>query len=369
MASVQLFDSILNRSDPFELSLPFVLMILMTMRTHHDVIFYLLGSVNLTAWQKKNLILACWQVRTFFILTSTSKKRIFLNGIRLPRFRERYFYVFLQRACWNMLKRSESCYNAGSMEHSFKWWNKFYCNGISIPSLEMLQDTVKELPVSMFLKYGRIERYRLERFKTATLLLQMVDLLRENQNIFSFLRIKGSPERLFRIWKKMVYIGCSDRVPHDSDYHLLRNPDDIIFLLVIFISLNDSLIEKLTYFVKTMNDPRKPIPIDCSILKEMIKILHNECRSSEGLGDLQKLLQEPEKRLGPRNLCDFIEVLPILQHKVFWDLSFHYVLLAKESSPLLVNKKSLDLQYIFARFHQCFCLFLENLPQNLLPIH
>ncbi len=86
---------------------------------------------------------------------------------------------------------------------------------------------------------------------------------------------------------------------------------------------------------------------------------HSECRSSEGLGDLQKLLEEPEKRLGPCNLCDFIEVLPILQHRVFWDLSFHYV---------LSNKTSLDCKFIFARFHECFCLFLENLPQNLLPI-
>jgi len=367
MASVQFFDSILERNihDSFESSLSFVLMILMTMGTHHHVIFYLLGSVNLTARQKKNLILACWQIKTFLILTSTCKQRIFLNGIRLPRFRKRDFYVFQQRACWKMLERSESCFSAGSMEYSFKWWNKFCCNMISIPSLEMLQDTVKEIPVSMFLKYVRIERYRLERFKTATLLLQMVNLLRDDQNIMSFLRIKGSPNKLFRIWKRIVYIGDSNAVPHNSDYHLFRNPDDIIFLLVIFISLNAGLIEKLMYYVKTMNDPSKPIPIDRDILNGMIQILYSECRSSEGLGDLQKLLQEPEKRLGPRNLCDFIEVFPILQHRNFWQSSLHYVLSAKDSSPLLVNKKSLDFQYIFARFHECFCLFLENLPQNL----
>jgi hypothetical protein len=185
----------------------------------------------------------------------------------------------------------------------------------------------------------------------------MFYLLRENQ------KIQGSPEELFRLWKKKVFIGDSDGNPHDNDHYLFRDPHDIIFLLVIFISLNADLFDKLTEFVRTDNEFREPIPIESCTIDEMRQILYSECRSAEGLGDLAKLMKIPSPRL--RDVTDFIEVFPILQYKRFWDKSFHYVLSAKDSSRLLVNKISLDFENVFDRFRQCFFLFLENLPQNL----
>jgi len=350
----------------FKPSLSFVLMILMTMGTHHDVLFYLLSSVNLTAQQKKNLILASLQMRTFLTLTEGtnchSPQNRFLLVRTCKRWKTRmntlphqYFPYFNMRACLKMLENSKYGYKHGRMIS--------YCIGMNIPSLEILRNVMEELPVSKFSKYLRMNEDSLQGLKTANLLLQMVTLLRENHGIFSFLKIQGSPEELFRIWKKVVFIGDSNRKPHDDDHYLFRDPHDIIFLLVIFISLNDDLFNKLTEFVRTDNEFREPIPIESSTIDEMRQILYSECRSAEGLGDLAKLMKIPSPRL--RDVTDFIEVFPILQYKRFWDKSFHYVLSAKDSSRLLVNKISLDFENVFDRFHQCFFLFIENKPENL----
>jgi hypothetical protein len=127
--------------------------------------------------------------------------------------------------------------------------------------------------------------------------------------------------------------------------------------------LNDDLFDKLTEFVRTDNESRELIPIESRIIDKMISILYSECRNAEGLGDLAKLLKIPRPSL--RSLNDFIEVFPILQYRNFWDKSFHYVLSAKDSSRLLVNKISLEFENVFNRFHQCFCFFLDNQPENL----
>lgn len=347
-------------SPSFDSSLSFILMILMTMGTHHDVLFYLLCGVNLTARQKKNLILASLQMRVFlnltegincdsqqnrFLLVRTCKKKKRKSNT-LPR---RNFPYFNMRACSKMLENSKFGYKHGRMIS--------YYVGMKIPSLEILRNVMEDLPVSKFSKYLRMNEDSLQRLKVATLLLQMATFLRENHDI------QGYPEKLFRTWKKKVFIGHSDGNPHDDEYYLFRDPHDIIFLLVIFISLNADLFDKLIEFVETDMRPCDPIPIDSCIIDQMRKILYTECRNAEGLDKLAIYLQEPKPR--HRDLCDFIEVFPLLQYRNFWDKSFHYVLSAKDSSRLLVNKISLDFENVFNRFHQCFCLFLENLPQNL----
>ena len=83
--------------------------------------------------------------------------------------------------------------------------------------------------------------------------------------------------------------------PGDDEYYLFRDPHDIIFLLVIFISLNADLFDKLTEFVRTDNESRDPIPIDSRIINQMRKILYTECRNGEGLGELAIFLQEPKQ--------------------------------------------------------------------------
>lgn len=343
----------------FDSSLSFVLMILMTMGTHHDVLFYLLCGVNLTSRQKKNLILASLQMRTFltlteginchspqnrFLLVRTCKRTITRKKNTLPR---KYFPYFNMIACTKMLANSKFGYKHGRMIS--------YYIGMKLPSLEILRNVMEDLPVSKFSKYLEMNEDSLKRLKTANLLLQMATLLRENHDI------QGSPEELFKTWKKTVYIGGSNGNPHDDEYYLFRDPHDIIFLLVIFISLNADLFDKLTEFVRTDNESRDPILIDSRIMDQMRKILYTECRNGEGLGKLAIYLKEPSQR----DLCDFIEVFPIVQYNNFRNTSFHYVLSAKDSSRLLVNKSSLNFENVFDRFHQCFCLFLENFPQNL----
>ena len=347
-------------SPSFDSSLSFILMILMTMGTHHDVLFYLLCGVNLTSRQKKNLILASLQMRTFLTLTEETNRHSPQNRFLLVRtckrlkpkmktLPRRYFPYFNMRACSKMLVNSKFGYRHGR-------WISYYI-GMKIPSLQILRNVMEDLPVSKFSKYLEMNEDSLKRLKTANLLLQMATLLRENHDI------QGSPEGLFRMWKKVVYIGGSNRNPHDDEYYLFRDPHDIIFLLVIFISLNADLFDKLIEFVEADMRPCDPIPIDSRIIDQMRKILYTECRNAEGLGELAIYLQEPKP--SQRELCDFIEIFPILQYRNFWDKSFHYVLSAKDSSRLLVNENSLDFENVFDRFHQCFCLFLENLPQNL----
>jgi hypothetical protein len=350
-------------SPSFDSSLSFILMILMTLGTHHEVLFYLLYGVNLTARQKKNLILASLQMRVFlnltegtncdskqnrFLLVRTCKRRIRRSNTLL---RQNFSY-FNMRACNKMLEISKFGYKYYKHGRMIS-----YYIGMKIPSLEILRNVMEDLPVSKFSKYLRMNKDSLQRLKVATLLLQMATLLRENHVI------QCSPEKLFRTWKKVVYIGDSNKNPNDGEHYLFRDRHDIIFLLVIFISLNADLFDKLTEFVETDMDSCDPIPIDSGIIDQMRKILYTECRNAEGLDKLVIYLQEPKPR--QRDLCGFIEIFPILQYGNFWDKSFHYVLSAKDSSRILVNEISLDSENVFNRFHQCFCLFLENLPQNL----
>ena len=131
-------------STSFDSSLSFVLMILMTIGTHHDVLFYLLCGVNLTSRQKKNLILASLQMRTFltlteetnrhspqnrFLLVRTCKRMISRKRNTLPR---RYFPYFNMRACSKMLVNSKFGYKHGRMIS--------YYIGMKILSLEILRN-------------------------------------------------------------------------------------------------------------------------------------------------------------------------------------------------------------------------------------
>jgi hypothetical protein len=372
--------SLINKDQHFKRFPSFVLIILMTMGTHHDIILYLMGYVKLTYRQRKRLILARLQLQVYFMLTKNKNSPhdyamanlILRNNRLLGKFLigSYQFHPFNVRVCNQMIS---ACESIRSYLWSKQYMNLFECDRIFMPSLTEIRSIMTQVSnerLFRFFEMNDIERHLL---KSAIIFQEMLTLLKKNETVVSFLtdpRNKRAPEKFFRIWKEIMYVGDSSGNPDSLglglDYQRIRLWQDVIFIWVLFLSLDPNFEMTLREYIDSDVPSYSPYSMATSTSEKMRDIFFSLSTDVKTF-DFEGLMNGTQ--------YDFLDFLRFIYDRRYRrdyysflgrGRLFHYVLVTKNPRTfLLVNNKSLESENILERFQMCLNLFLENLPPDL----
>ena len=338
-----------------------------------------MGYVKLTYRQRKRLILARLQLQVYFMLTKRDKNSphdyakanlILRNNRLLGKFLigSYQFHPFNVRVCNQMIS---ACESIRSYLWSKQYMNLFECDRIFMPSLTEIRSIMTQVSnarLFRFFEMNDIERHLL---KSAIIFQEMLTLLKKNENVFSFLndlRNKCAPAKFFRIWKEIVYAGDSSGNPESlgPDYQCIRLWQDVIFIWVLFLSLDPNFEMTLREYIDSDVRSYSPYSMATSTSEKMRDIFFSLSTDVKTF-DFEGLMNGTQ--------YDFLDFLRFIcdrryQRDYYSFLErgrlFHYVLVTKNPRTiLLVNNKSLESENILERFQMCFNLFLENLPPDL----
>jgi hypothetical protein len=227
-------------------SLPIVMMILMMQGIHHDVIFQLISSLELTASQFQSLVLASFQMRVFLELTGLFKShQVLLNRTRKRTYRQtsyvHFFDYFKQNLVKKMLQRLQFC---GDLP-------LIYAEPV-FPSLKKLIDFQDSLPpIYRELLSLSISERRLILLKNAVELQKMIVCMREENSVLaSFFR--RNPNAVFNVvlcWVQQV--SSYEMTPQNlfkSSKDFKRTPMDfsmiVILVAVIYPNFLDDVLSR-----------------------------------------------------------------------------------------------------------------------------
>lgn len=373
--------SLINGNPHFKRFPSFVLIILMTMGTHHDIIFYLMGYVKLTYRQRKGLILARLQLQVYFMLTKRDKnspricpwfKLILRDKKHLDKFLigSYQFHPFNVRVCNQMIG---ACESIRSYLWSKQYMNLFQCDGIFMPSLTEISSIMTQVSNERLFRFFAMNDVERHLLKSAIIILEMVTLLKKNETVFSFLtdpRNKRAPAKFFRIWKEIVYAGDSsgnpDSLGNGPDYQHIRLWQDVIFIWVLFLSLDPNFEMTLREYIDSDVRSYSPYSMATSTSEKMRDIFFSLSTDVKTF-DFEGLMNGTQ--------YDFLDFLRFIYDRRYrrdyylWlerGRLFHYVLTTKNPRTFLkVNDKSLESENILERSQMCLNLFLENLPPDL----
>ena len=336
----------------FPKSLPFVVMTLMTMGIHYDVLFYLISNVELSQQQRNALMLASLQLQTFLMLTGQKRDQRHRRSLYSLEFR--LFSHFQSKSCINMHDSCNTSFFRG--RGCFRYdaqFGRFECDGAVIPPLMLLKENMALMNPSRFWSQLIMSDHELHFCKTIILFNECLVLL-GNSSICQHLKTPGFPEKFFRTWKMNAFIGDKNGKPFYDECLYSRCEEDVLFLLLVFLASDST-------FMKDFMETGKFLPthlISDEVTSAMQQILYTECGSSAGLDESAKLVSRPY----PINAyIDFFSLRTYISSG--WEpKSYWHVLLKKSSRPSLVCSKPLGHEKKIVQFHQCFLLFLENLP-------
>jgi len=372
--------SLINGHPHFRRFPSFVLIILMTMGIHHDIIFYLMGYVKLTYRQRKRLILARLQLQVYFMLTKNknsphdyAKANLILRNNRLlGKFLigSYQFHPFNVRVCNQMIS---ACESITSYLWSKQYMNLFECDRIFMPSLTEIRSMMTQVSNVRLFRFFEMNDIERQLLKSAIIILEMVTLLKKNEFVFTFLndlRNKRAPAKFFRIWKEIVYTGDSSGNPDSlgPDYQCIRLWKDVIFIWVLFLSLDPNFEMTLREYIDSDVRSYSPYSMETSTSEKMRDIFFSLSSRDVKTFDFEGLMNGT-----PYDFLDFLRFICDRRYGRDYYSTwlercrlYHYVLVTKNPRTfLLVNNKSLESENILERFQMCFNLFLENLPPDL----
>lgn len=332
------FLSFLQQNPRFPMTLPMVIMTLMTTGTQLELLYFLMSNVKFSHRQRRELIFCAMQMRVFIKLARMNARQL-----HLPTFKH-----FRTRVCLHML---DSCACAiGWWKGETIWYatkdNSFRWHGNDMPSLGSLREHIS-ISSSHFFQYLEMTEDELQISKVKIFLSDMTALLNKD-----YKKHISCPEKFFRTWKRMVYVGDKSGKPLDDEYS--RYEEDVFFLLLVFLASDAA-------FMKDFIETGKLLETHLISEKDtatMRLILYTECKSSTGLGESKRLVREP---------CTIFYYISFFSSRIYkntaWDSSsYWHVLLKTSSRPSLVCRKPLGHEDRFEQFCQCFLRFLENLP-------
>ena len=329
------------RNQGFSRSLPFVVMILMTMGIHHDVLFHMLSHVELSHEQRNALLLASLQLKTFLMLARC--KRALWMRKSVGRNHGSELDNFQKRACFNMVDACNTNFGGRGSLRFYADMGKFLINGMDMPPLSLLQGNILLNP-QQFWSILRMNEEELNFCKTLILFKEGLVLL-ENSSICPLFKNQKFLEKIFRIWKMKAFIGDEYGKPINPLYKLGRTEEDVMFIVLCSLAAD-------TNFMKGFSETRV---ISNSDTSKMRMILYTDCDSAQGLDDSAKLVHQP------CTIRDYINFFASRSYKKLWEPSFWYVFLKNDSRPTLVCRKQLDYERKFERFYEVFCMFWNNL--------
>lgn len=371
--------SLINEHPHFKRFPSFILIILMTMGTHHDIIFYLMGYVKLTYRQRKRLILARLQLQVYFMLTKRDKnspricpwfKLILRDKNHLHHFLmgSLQFHPFNVRVSYQLIR---ACESRRDFMWSKQYMNLFQCDGIFMPSLTEIRSIMTQVSNARLFRFFEMIDVERQLLKSAIIILEMVTLLKKNETVFSFLtdpRNKRAPEKFFRIWKEIVYAGDSSGNPDSlgPDYQCIRTWQDVIFIWVLFLSLDPNFEMTLREYIDSDVRSYSPYSMATSTSEKMRDIFFSLST------DVKTFDFEGFMNGTPYDFLDFLRFIYDQRYRrdyYSWlgrGRLFHYVLVTKNPRTFLkVKDKSLESENILERSQMCLNLFLENLPPDL----
>jgi len=165
------FLSFLQQNPRFPMTLPMVIMTLMTTGTQLDLLFFLMSNVKFSHRQLRELIFCAMQMRVFLKLA-----RLNARQLHLPTFKH-----FRTRVCLHML---DSCACAiGWWKGETIWYatndNSFRWHGNHMPSLDLLREHISIL-LSNFFQYLEMTEEELQISKVKIFLSDMTALLNKD---------------------------------------------------------------------------------------------------------------------------------------------------------------------------------------------
>jgi hypothetical protein len=335
----------------FPKSLSFVMMTLMTMGIHYDVLFYLMSNVELSQQQRNALMLASIQLQTFLMLIGQKRHQRHRRSLKSREYI--LFYRFQSKSCIDMLDycNTSFCRGRGCFRYN-AYLGRFECDGAAIPPLILLKENMALNP-SIFFRQLKMSEHELNYCKTIILFNECLVLL-GNSSICQHLKTPGFPEKFFRNWKMMAFIGDKNGKPFYDEYFYSRCEEDVLFLVLAFLASDST-------FMKDFMETGKLLEthlISAEVTLAMQKILYSECGCSAGLDESGRLVSRPHT-IGA--YIDFFSSRIYIgtgwEPKSYW-----HVLLKTSSRPSLVSSKPLGHEKKFVEFHECFLQFLKNLP-------
>jgi hypothetical protein len=350
MFNLELIDFFIG-NPRFPMSLPFIVMILMTMGIHYDVLFYLMSNVELSQQQRKALMLCNLQLETFRMLTAMKRHQRHRRRLKTREFS--LLSRFQSKSVINMLDSCNTDFRGrGCFLHDAHYFGRFMCDGTVIPPLMLLEENLVLKPSIFFSQLKMTER-ELNLCKTILFFNQSLVLL-GNSSICQHLKTPGFPEKFFRTWKMMAFIGDKKGNPFYDEYRYSRCEEDVLFLVLAFLASDST-------FMKDFMETGKLLEthlISAEVTLAMQKILFSECGCSAGLDESARLVSRPHT-IGA--YIDFFSSRIYIgtgwEPKSYW-----HVLLKTSSRPSLVSSKPLGHEKKFVEFHECFLQFLKNLP-------
>lgn len=341
----------------FSKSLPFILMILMTMEIHHDTLFYLFSIVELTLQQRNALLLKSLQMQTFLKLICDQKEyRLLLRHKNKRILRHSHVTCisdFLNNACIKMIDSCRTKITQPTIKYVFKniYDDQFWCNGILMPHLRLLKENMSIMTPKDFANITNMSKYQLRFLQTKNLFEKILVHL-ANSDIYHRFKNPDFPKKIFKFWKERSYIGDFKGESFQEKYPNFRNEEDVIFLVIIFCVADPDFMQEFMRTSKICDVTLEPI---CASVTEKMRMILYTCDSSEGLGDSGKLVEKPQK------ICDILDFYSTKTHGKMWQPLFWCVLGREEGSMIMCNsRKPLDFEHMFERFNECFYVFWEN---------
>jgi hypothetical protein len=339
----------------FSKSLPFILMILMTMEIHHDILFYLFSIVELTLQQRNALLLKSLQMQTFLKLICNQEEYRSLLRHKNQRILRNSDVTciskFLNNVCITLIDSCRKKFRQPTIKYVFKYIcdDKFWCNGILMPHLRLLKENLSIMTPKDFANITKMSKYQLRFLQTKNLFEKILVHL-ANSDIYHSFENPDFPKKIFKFWKERSYIGDFKGEPFQKNYPNFRNEADVIFLVIIFCVADPNFMQEFMRTSKICDVTSEPIC--ASVTEKMRKILYT-CDSSEGLGDSGKLVEKPQK------IHEILDFYSILYHRKMWKPLF-WCVLAREEGSLIICDSRRPLEHMFERFNECFYVFWEN---------
>ena len=351
MFSLKLIDFYIG-NPRFPKSLPFIVMILMTMGIHYDVLFYLMSNVELSQQQRKALMLASLQLQTFLMLTGQKRHQRHRRSLKSREYR--LFSQFQSKSSINMIDfcNTSFCRGRGCFIYDANL-GRFECDGVVIPPLNLLKENMALMNPSRFWSQLIMSDSELHFCKLHVLFNECLVLL-GNSSICQHLKTPGFPEKFFRNWKMNAFIGDKKGNPFYEEYFYSRCEEDVLLLLLVSLASDST-------FMKDFMETGKLLEthLVCrQVTSAMQQILYTECGSSAGLDESARLVSRSHK------IHDYLDFFSMRTYiGTGWEPnSYWHVLLKKSSRPSLVSSKPLGHEKKYVQFHECFLQFLVNLP-------
>lgn len=340
----------------FSKSLPFVLMILMTMEIHHDTLFYLMSIVELTLRQRNALLFKSLQMQTFLkLICNQEEYRLLLRHKNKRILRHSHVTCisdFLNNACIKMIDSCRTKFTHPTIKYAFERISEaqFWCDRILMPHLRLLKENMSIMTPKDFGNITKMSKYQL-RFSQTKNLFEKILVHLANSDIYHRFKNPDFPKKIFKFWKERSYIGDFKGESFQEKYPNFRNEEDVIFLVIIFCVADPDFMQEFMRTSKICDVTLEPI---CASVTEKMRMILYTCDSSEGLGDSGKLVEKPQK------ICDILDFYSIKTYGKMWQPLFWCVLGREKGSLIMCDRRPLDFEHMFERFNECFYVFWEN---------